>query len=78
MGRWDGTYEDVVNGREGQCRVRLMDNRHKWDGAYPGVEVLPDGTIVATTYGHRTEGEDPSMVPVRLKLDELDAMAANA
>ena len=29
-----------------------MDNKDSWDCAYPGVEVLPDGTIVSTTYGH--------------------------
>lgn len=72
---WVGTYEDIVNGREGQYRVRLMDNHHKWDCAYPGVEVLPDGTIVTTTYGHWTRGESPYVVSVRLKLDELDRMA---
>ncbi|MCB1128713.1 MAG: exo-alpha-sialidase, partial [Verrucomicrobiae bacterium] len=37
---WVGTYEDIVNGREGQYRVRLMDNVHAWDCAYPGVEIL--------------------------------------
>ena len=51
---WVGTYEDIVNGREGQYRVRLMDNHKSGDCAYPGVEVLPDGTFVTTTYGHWT------------------------
>ncbi|WP_165249872.1 sialidase family protein [Paludisphaera soli] len=72
---WVGTYDDVVAGRDGQYKVRLMDNHHKWDCAYPGVEVLPDGTIVATTYGHWTERERPYIVSVRLKLAELDSMA---
>ena len=49
---WVGTYDDIVNGREGQYRVRLMDNHHDWDCAYPGLELLPDGTFVTTTYGH--------------------------
>ena len=71
---WVGTYEDIVEGREGQYRVRLMDNHHAWDCAYPGLELLPDGTFVATTYGHWAEGEEPYIVSVRLKLDELDAM----
>ena len=77
---WVGRYEDIVNGREGQYRVRLMKN-HKnasgWDAdcAYPGVEVLPDGTFVTTTYGHWVEGELPFVVSVRLKLTELDRMA---
>ena len=72
---WVGTYDDIIAGREGQYRVRLMDNHHKWDCAYPGVEVLPDGTLVTTTYGHWAKGEPPYVVSVRLKLDELDRMA---
>lgn len=73
---WVGKYEDITAGREGQYRVRLMDNTKSADCAYPGVEVLPDGTIVTTTYGHWTEGEAPYIVSVRLKLEELDARAA--
>ena len=53
-----------------------MDNTRRVDCAYPGVEVLPDGTFVATTYGHWTEGEKPYIVSVRLKLEELDGMAS--
>ncbi len=71
---WVGTYDDLVQGREGQYRVRLMDNTHEWDCAYPGVELLPDGTFVVTTYGHWVEGEQPFIVSVRFKLDELDAL----
>ncbi len=73
---WVGTYDDIVKGREGQYRVRLMDNHRGADCAYPGVEVLPDGTFVTTTYGHWVEGESPFVVSVRLKLEELDKMAA--
>ena len=69
---WVGRYEDLVRGREGQCRVRLMDNHHAFDCAYPGVEVLPDGTFVATTYGHWETGQQPYIVSVRLRLEELD------
>ncbi len=72
---WVGTWEDIAQRRDGQYRVRLMDNRHKWDCAYPGVVVLPDGTIVTTTYGHWIEGEEPYIVSVRLTLDELDRLA---
>lgn len=70
---WIGTYEDIVNGREGQYRVRLMDNHKQADCAYPGLEVLPDGTFIATTYGHWIEGEAPFIVSVRFKLKEIDA-----
>jgi hypothetical protein len=71
---WVGTFDDIVRGREGQYRVRLMHNTKDADCAYPGVEVLPDGTVVATTYGHWTAGEPPYIVSVRLKLDELDRL----
>jgi hypothetical protein len=73
---WVGTFGDIVEGREGQYRVRLMDNHHRWDCAYPGVEVLPDATFVATTYGHWIPGEPPYIVSVRLRLEEIDALAA--
>jgi hypothetical protein len=72
---WVGTFDDIVKGREGQYRVRLMDNTRDADCAYPGVEGLPDGTFVVTTYGHWTAGEPPYIVSVRLKLDELDRLA---
>ena len=72
---WVGTVDDIVNGREGQYRVRLMDNTKDAGCAYPGVVALPDGTIVATTYGHWTAGEPPYVVSVRLKLEELDRLA---
>jgi hypothetical protein len=71
---WVGAYDDLTQGREGQYRVRLMDNMKDVDCAYPGVEVLPDGTIVATTYGRWTAGEPPYIVSVRFKLAELDAL----
>lgn len=74
---WVGAYDDIIQGREGQYRVRLMDNHKGADCAYPGVEVLPDGTFVTTTYGHWTPGEEPYVVSVRFTLDELDARAAS-
>lgn len=55
--------------------VRLMDNTTAIDCADPGVEVLPDGTIVATTYGHWAEGQSPYIVAVRFTLAELDELA---
>jgi hypothetical protein len=50
-----------------------MDNHKQADCAYPGLEVLPDGTFIATTYGHWIEGEAPFIVSVRFKLKEIDA-----
>ena len=49
--------------------------RNEWDCAYPGVEVLRDGTVVTTTYGSWTEGEQPYIVSVRLTLAGLDRQA---
>lgn len=69
---WVGTYDDIVKGNEGQYRVRIMDNTKGADCTYPGVELLPDGTFVTTTYGHWTEGEPAYVVSVRFKLEELD------
>ena len=42
---WVGTYSDIKQGKEGQYRLRLMDNKNRWDCAYPPVEVLPNGTL---------------------------------
>jgi hypothetical protein len=73
---WVGLWEDLVEGRPGQYRVRLMDNHEGTDCAYPGLELLPDGTFVTTTYGHWTPGEPPYVVSVRFTMRELDARAA--
>jgi hypothetical protein len=74
---WVGTFEDILSGDEGQYRVRLMDNTNGSDCAYPGVLILPDSTIVTTTYGHWTRGESPYIATVRLKLEELDTLHAS-
>ncbi len=73
---WVGRFEDITEGNPGQYRIRLMDNLHQWDCAYPGVEILPDGTFVTTTYGHWVTNEPPYVVSVRFKLQDLDAKAA--
>jgi hypothetical protein len=69
---WVGTWDDLVNRRHGQYRIRFMDNLHSWDCCYPGVELLPDGTFVVTTYGHWEKDEEPYIVSIRVKMDELD------
>jgi hypothetical protein len=73
---WVGRFDDILEGREGQYRIRFLDNKHAWDAAYPGVEVLPDGTFVVTTYGHWVEGDEPFIVSVRFTLQELDGRAS--
>jgi hypothetical protein len=72
---WVGTYEDIVNGREGQYRVKLLHQYGEaWDDCgYSGIECLPDGTIVATTYvKYRPGPELNSIVSVRFTLEETD------
>ncbi len=71
---WVGTYNDLVKGGKGQYRIRLKDNKNGWDTTYPGVELLPDGTFVVTTYGHWEKGEEPYILSARFRLEELDAM----
>ena len=41
---WLGSYDDVVQGKPGLARFRLMDNTKGADCAYPAVDVLPDDT----------------------------------
>lgn len=69
---WIGTFEDLVAARPGQAKVRLLDNQDSWDCGYPGLEALPDGTFVATTYGHWEKGAKPWIASVRFDLSELE------
>ena len=69
---WVGQFSDLLSRREGQYRIRLGDNQHAWDCAYPGVEVLGDGTVLATTYGHWDAGKSPYIISVRFTLNEID------
>ncbi len=72
---WVGTYQDLVDGKEGQYRIRLKDNAKGSDCAYPALELLPDGTIVATTYGHWEEKAAAYILSVRFKMGEIDELA---
>jgi hypothetical protein len=70
---WVGTYEDILAGRQGQYRVRLLDNHGRpGDTGYSGLERLHDGTFVATTYCVLKKGEQPCIVSVRFTVDDLD------
>ena len=75
---WVGTYRDILKGTEGQYRIRIKDNKEGWDTTYPGLELLPDGTFVMTTYGHWYEGEEPYILSVRFKLEEIDELARHS
>lgn len=69
---WVGAYDDLLRGTPGQYRVRIKDNTSAWDSTYPGLELLRDGTFVATTYGQWTAGEAPYILSTRFTLRELD------
>jgi hypothetical protein len=71
---WVGTYEDIIEGREGQYLVSLLGY-----GGYSKLERLPDGTILGITYcryPYQQEGGS-SIVTTRFKLEETDALLAN-
>jgi hypothetical protein len=69
---WIGKWNDLVKGNPGQYRIRFKDNIHSWDCCYPGVELLPDGTFVVTTYGHWEKDKEPYILSIRFKMSELD------
>ena len=62
---WVGEYSDLVKKTEGEYRIRLKKNTKELDSSYPALERLPDNTIIATTYGHWDEGEEPYIISVR-------------
>ena len=76
---WVGTFDDIIEGRPGQYRLKLLhqyvdpgNRRRASDCGYPGLELLPDGTLVATTYVNYEPGpEKNSVVSVRFRLEEL-------
>ena len=75
---WVGTYDDIKAGRPGQYRIKLL---HTYDGdgdcGYPGIERLPDGTILATTYlKYRPGSEQNSVVSTRFSVGETDQRIA--
>lgn len=72
---WIGNYKDLREGTSGQYKVKLLHSYAGSDCGYPGLEILPDGTIIALTYIKIRPGkEQHSVVEVRFKLDETDAM----
>ena len=73
---WVGTYEDVLEGREGEYRVRLLKNYGRpGDTGYAGLELLPDGAFVSTTYCVLAEGEQPLVVSVGFRMEEIGDLA---
>lgn len=75
---WVGAFEDVVEARAGSFRVRLGDNQDAWDCGYSGVELLRDGALLCTSYGHWEKGAKPWVVSVRVQLAEFDVRSSGA
>jgi len=76
---WVGTFEDILEGRDGQYRIKLLHSHAGSDTGYSGLELLPDGTFVATTYvKYRPGPKKHSVVTTRFRLDETDALAKRA
>jgi len=74
---WVGTYDDIRRGRPGQYRIKLLHSHAGGDCGYPGMELLPDGTIVATTYIKYQAGRKRhSVVSTRFSLKDTDPLAA--
>lgn len=70
---WVGRYEDIINGRNGEYKIKLLHSHKGSDCGYPGLELLPDGTFVATTYvKYRPGPEQNSVVSTRFTLAETD------
>ncbi len=69
---WVGTYDDIRHARPGQFRIHLLKHcQNNWDSGYPGMELLDDGTILATTYlKYAPDNRKHSVVMTRFKLDE--------
>jgi hypothetical protein len=78
---WVGTYDDIKNGKSGQYRIKLLHSHaaRTGDCGYPGVELLADDTVVITTYiKYRPDKKKHSVVSLRLKLEETDALLSEA
>jgi hypothetical protein len=70
---WVGTYDDIVQQREGQFRLKLLHNYAGTDCGYSGLELLPDETFVATTYiKYWPDKRKHSVVSTRFQLSELE------
>ena len=72
---WVGTYDDLAQGRDGQYRIKLLhshaDRTHEC--GYPGLELLLEDTLIATTYIiYRPGPEKHSVVSVRFTLEDMD------
>ena len=74
---WVGRWEDLKNGTPGELQLKLLHHapaepKFQFDCGYPGLELLPDGTVVAVTYLHRrVEDAGNSVVSMRIPSSQL-------
>lgn len=78
---WVGRWEDLKNGTPGELQLKLLHHAlakpdftmlDNFDCGYPGLELLPDGTIVAVTYlRRRMEDAGNSVVSLRIPSTQL-------
>ena len=70
---WVGSWDNLKNGGKGKYRIKLL--QHYMNGkegtpdcGYPGLEILNDGSVLATTYlRYRPHDQYNSLVCVRFK-----------
>lgn len=80
---WVGTWDDIKHRRMGQYRIHLLHHyptkEYGWsrfDTGYSGVELLPSGEILCTTYVKYMPGKKrSSVVCTRFRIEETDRMA---
>ena len=71
---WMGPYAAIKSKEtKGTYRVKLLHSYAGWDCGYPGIHLLPDGTVVATTYiKYWDDARKQSVVCTRFCVDETD------
>lgn len=69
---WVGSYEDLVQGKEGEFRIKLLHTYRSTE--YPSLIKLPDGTFLAINSVGYQPNENYSVVATRFTLDEMDRM----
>lgn len=72
---WVGHYKDLVEGTSGQYRIKLLHSFAGSDCGYPGLEVMPDGSLLAVTYIKNEPGNTKhSIVQVKFDLKDTDKL----
>lgn len=69
------SYKDLVEGTSGQYRIKLLHSFAGSDCGYPGLEVMPDGSLLAVTYIKNEPGNTKhSIVQVKFDLKDTDKL----